>query len=915
MSEQGVIDLDTTRCGICFEQYQNSDDPPERKPRTLSCGHNYCTGCLKQLAQGRESMDCPLCKQPTRVRRGVDKLPVNRGILDVIDSVHANQSAASMDMDVDADPVASSSAASSAGKKRKTAASISCQNCDQRPAVFYCSSCRGAGEYCSSCWKDVKLHKGRDSSHKKRPIHEKPVVRMCPLHPDRCLDVFCSVDQTITCDRCHVTGAHQNHKATDLKAHLQLKTEEMKRTVQEMQDLQAKLHSKADGLQQAVKTIERRGDAKRQQVLDEQKRIVASLQTAVDAILANIGRREVLCFEPLDMLQDQTQDAIDRVSRARAKLNRVLEEEQQDIDPEAFLSDAASTLQLCLTTRASVSSVETKSFQAAADKLAKCVHPETVGAADKGFSAVHDALRDLTPKAPYQTCLELAAIPDTRSVDTRELVWKGFDQMSYFNAKTAGWYDEDFQALEFFGRDYGCLFCHKCVSDESFNRLLQHIYNFLSDPSQLRDSTSQGRARVYGALVALRLLCMTYPTVSLPGPWVEMGGLSVIAGILSDATQPEGAVDLALSCIVPYTACASASEVGLLVNANMHTACMALISRYHHQDDACRRTSSTRILCQLIKRAPDLSNLIKDGFVLTLVQSLQRPVDHPKIAALVHDALQKLSTVPDGKAALQSPDVRKAFARAFEEEYPRDYSDNYCWDHASSIIGMICPDDHKLNLKLSEGVADVIRTSLRHLAPYRLLRNRGPEMMVRSAGVLQYLGFISNFADEITRQNGMRVCMDFIRLLQELRADYCTRVEFLNIVHTVYCMCTCGPGSQTGASARAEFIKLQGFELLMEVLRVGPYQADSIIRTTFFARTVCGQTDEPVIRAEDIVESVLSVLLSLCIHDDSKVAVKELPAASKDFFKRELSVRALYLKQRPWWTQMNATAKLLETLD
>jgi len=576
--------------------------------------------------------------------------------LDVIDSVHANQSAASMDMDVDADPVASSSAASSAGKKRKTAASISCQNCDQRPAVFYCSSCRGAGEYCSSCWKDVKLHKGRDSSHKKQPIHEKPVVRMCPLHPDRCLDVFCSVDQTITCDRCHVTGAHQNHKATDLKAHLQLKTEEMKRTVQEMQDLQAKLHSKADGLQQAVKTIERRGDAKRQQVLDEQKRIVASLQTAVDAILANIGRREALCFEPLDVLQDQTQDAIDRVSRARAKLNRVLEEEQQDSDPEAFLSDAASTLQLCLTTRASVSSVETKSFQAAANKLSRCSHPETVGAADKGFSAVHDALRDLAPKAPYQTCLELAAIPDTRSAHTRELVLKCFQHMGDFNAQAAGLYDDDFKPSVHY--DHGCLFCRNCVSEESFQRLLQHLYNFLSDPGRLSDSSTEGRARVRGALVALRLVCtacfesLWSADACLPQPWVDMGGLSVIARILSDATQPDGVVDLALSCIVPYVSIASASRASSLVQANIHSACMSVIRRYA-DNGACRRIAAARILCHLIDNGSDSrSKLIKDGVVLALVQSLQRPLDHPKIAALVNRALKKVPTVPGGKAAL-----------------------------------------------------------------------------------------------------------------------------------------------------------------------------------------------------------------------------------------------------------------------
>ena len=233
------------------------------------------------------------------------------------------------------------------------------------------------------------------------------------------------------------------------------------------------------------------------------------------------------------------------------------------------------------------------------------------------------------------------------------------------------------------------------------------------------------------------------------------------------------------------------------------------------------------------------------------------------------------------------------------------------------MVEMIYCDGDKDDLKLSEEVTDIIGTSLGHLAIAGLLKHRGLERMARSAGVLTNLGFVFDYADEITRQDGVRVCMDLMRVLQKLRSDYWMQDGFLDDLHTVYRMCW--KSTPTGASARAQFIRLQGCGLLTEVLGDGTAAA----------------------RPADTVYKVLLVLYTLCLHDDSSSAVKELPEAGllcrivaavqavdnvggsvanligapKDTIKRALTTHADYLKKQDWWTNQKATAKLLETLN
>jgi hypothetical protein len=67
-----------TTCGVCMEGY--ASEPPPHAPRSLGCGHTFCTGCVATMLvalprqgkghKGHKTLACPTCREETKVRRG-----------------------------------------------------------------------------------------------------------------------------------------------------------------------------------------------------------------------------------------------------------------------------------------------------------------------------------------------------------------------------------------------------------------------------------------------------------------------------------------------------------------------------------------------------------------------------------------------------------------------------------------------------------------------------------------------------------------------------------------------------------------------------------------------------------------------------------------------------------------------------
>ena len=67
-----------TTCTVCLEGYASA--PPPRAPRSLGCGHTFCTRCIAAMlaplprsGKGQnihKALICPTCREETRVKRG-----------------------------------------------------------------------------------------------------------------------------------------------------------------------------------------------------------------------------------------------------------------------------------------------------------------------------------------------------------------------------------------------------------------------------------------------------------------------------------------------------------------------------------------------------------------------------------------------------------------------------------------------------------------------------------------------------------------------------------------------------------------------------------------------------------------------------------------------------------------------------
>ena len=78
---------DELDCPICKETFSH--------PKSLSCGHIFCSGCLQKTVKTQQYSDiltCPTCRRPTRLSlNGVDALPNNYYICNLVEKFNKQQ--------------------------------------------------------------------------------------------------------------------------------------------------------------------------------------------------------------------------------------------------------------------------------------------------------------------------------------------------------------------------------------------------------------------------------------------------------------------------------------------------------------------------------------------------------------------------------------------------------------------------------------------------------------------------------------------------------------------------------------------------------------------------------------------------------------------------------------------------------
>ncbi|XP_044153205.1 E3 ubiquitin/ISG15 ligase TRIM25-like [Bufo gargarizans] len=297
LTTMASVDLrDELICSICLNIYTD--------PVTLSCGHNFCRGCINgvlDIQGNHEGYSCPDC------RARFTGHPVLQGNVTLRNIAERFQSA---------EPEGNSG--------------VLCRYCIHTPvpAVKCCLHCEA-----SLCPDHLRVHS-------KSPEHilcEPGIAlntRKCVVHK-KILEYYCSEDSTLICVSCRLQGEHGGHqvesldKASEKKRsqlfkilqQLESKISEMKKNVQSLEERKRNIHYKATRTTKDISAMF--GDIRRQledlekRVLMEVSRqeeqalltasdLIRQLEMKKDGISASMRHTEALCHmtDPVAVLQD-----------------------------------------------------------------------------------------------------------------------------------------------------------------------------------------------------------------------------------------------------------------------------------------------------------------------------------------------------------------------------------------------------------------------------------------------------------------------------------------------------------------------------------------------------------------------------------------------------------------------------------
>lgn len=177
-------------CAICFERF----DERTHYPRMLSCGHTFCSNCLKDLLNDDAQIACPTCRREIAVPSGIEGIPKNFMLLDVMLAV------------------------GDASGSEEEKINYVCQACaddkEQHAALFRCVECNQ--DICDTI-KRIHANISALRNHQIVSIDGKnplPVPMFCPEHnlAYRFFDVDCG---RVICADCVVTD-HTGHKCQTL---------------------------------------------------------------------------------------------------------------------------------------------------------------------------------------------------------------------------------------------------------------------------------------------------------------------------------------------------------------------------------------------------------------------------------------------------------------------------------------------------------------------------------------------------------------------------------------------------------------------------------------------------------------------------------------------------------------------------
>ncbi|XP_063053670.1 E3 ubiquitin/ISG15 ligase TRIM25-like [Engraulis encrasicolus] len=214
---------DLFSCSICLDLLKD--------PVTLSCGHNYCSGCINDCWDQEDQKgvySCPQCRQTFTTRPVLNK---NYSFAELVEEMRKTWPTIQPDAPADA-------------------GDVECDICSGRKlkAVKSCLDCLMS--YCETHFiAHNELHPGRSHSvvDATGQLHE----RICSRH-NKVLEIYCRTDQSCICYLCLM----DQHKGHDTISATEEWSNEKERLGQSQRRCQQTIHKREKELQELRRAVE-----------------------------------------------------------------------------------------------------------------------------------------------------------------------------------------------------------------------------------------------------------------------------------------------------------------------------------------------------------------------------------------------------------------------------------------------------------------------------------------------------------------------------------------------------------------------------------------------------------------------------------------------------------------------------------
>ncbi|XP_062398401.1 tripartite motif-containing protein 16-like [Sardina pilchardus] len=282
MAESSQSNLDLFTCPVCLDLL--------RDPVTLHCGHNYCTGCIKDCWDQEDQKgvySCPQCRHTFTPRPVLNK---NNVFVELVEQFRKSRI-----RPVVPAPVVCAGAGD-----------VECDVCTGRKlkAVKSCLEC-----LVSYCETHYNVHNDVNPGRKHKMVDATGQLqeRICTQH-EKPLEVFCRTDQTCVCLLC-VMDEHKGHDTVSASAGRKEKQTHLGETQTKCQQRIQEREKELQELRKAVETFK----SSAQTAVEDSERIFTDM-------IRSIERRR---SEVTELIRGQEKA---EVSRAEEHLKRLEQE-------------------------------------------------------------------------------------------------------------------------------------------------------------------------------------------------------------------------------------------------------------------------------------------------------------------------------------------------------------------------------------------------------------------------------------------------------------------------------------------------------------------------------------------------------------------------------------------------------------